>query len=467
MKISTRLTILFNTIKVSIKKMTIRKKLTIWYSIFLFVLMLIFTAIIFFTVRFYMYSDVDNIITANTANIIEGISIGNNGYLKFDEKKIPVPSRTYFAIFDLKNEKIFDNTNWHQIETVPTLFNQNKEVHIHHEEWILRDSEIVIQNKVVGRVRMVVSTAQIESALRNIEILFLISTPIYIAIAVYGSLLIVGAALKPINEITATAQDISRLDLSRRVDDINTDDEVGRLSLTFNKMLERVELAFLREKQFSADASHELRTPLTVIQTRVDEALYGEKSKEEIIQTLNLIAAKSKKMSKIISQLLTLTKDYDNQLIVNKEPFDLADVVQDIVNEMSDFADSYGITIHYNHPGSLMMTADHMLITQMLINLITNACKYGKTNGFVSLETEIIEKKIKVSVSDNGIGISEQDLPHIFDRFFRAEKSHSGDGTGLGLSIVKWIIEAHEGTINVVSALDQGTKVEIYFPNQI
>ena len=172
-------------------------------------------------------------------------------------------------------------------------------------------------------------------------------------------------------------------------------------------------------------------------------------------------------MNKIITQLLTLTRGYDGKFLVSKERFNIETVVKGIISEMKDFADGYGVTICYDQKENIMVYADHMLMTQMLINLISNACKYGKVGGVVTITTVIIDNMTSITILDNGVGISDDDIGHIFERFYRADKSHTGDGSGLGLSIVKWIVEAHFGSIEVKSKLGEGTSIQIKIPLEI
>ncbi len=424
--------------------------------------MLIFSIIIFYTVHYFVFSDAENTLRENSTSIAENVKM-ENGELRFNPANAPVAARSYFAVFDETGKLVYDNTDWDNVDTEPSSYNTTKMVEIDGEEWLLLDRYIKNDEKNVGTVRVMLSTAQIESTLRKLALLLLFAMPFYIAIAVAGSLLIVRSALKPINEITNAAREISTLDLTRRVQNVTTNDEVGKLSLTFNQMLERLEQAFIREKQFSADVSHELRTPVAVVMAQAEDALHGEKTPEQQADALKQIVVISKKMSKIISQMLTLTKSTNNQLILNKEPFDLTVTIDDIVSEMQHFASDYGVTIEYQQTEKVEIKADHMMLTQLLINLISNACKYNTIGGQVWVHTSTTRQAVRIVVRDNGVGMAADELPHIFDRFYRIEKAHSGDGSGLGLSIVKWIIEAHDGEINVESKLGEGTSIEVCF----
>lgn len=430
--------------------------------------MIIFIVIILVTTLNFMFRDIENSMQANAAKILAAIDDDN-------DKLIAGPSVApgcNFTVFLPSGEICFDNTGWRNLDHEPAEFDKIAEMTVDGEDLLVLDKQIMNDDEVIGYLRVISSTDSVENAMNNIRLLAIIIIPVYIFIAVTGSLFIAKTALKPIDRVTQTAKriaglEITGLDLSQRIDAPRTDDEVGRLAEAFNQMIANLESTFLRERQFSSDASHELRTPLSVISARTEEALPGEKTVSEYKETLENIASESKKMNRIITQLLTLTRGYDNRLAINKETFDLAAIIKSIVSEMKGFAEGCGVTIHYEQEEGIPIHADHMLITQMLINLISNACKYGKAGGLVTLTTEILNDDIAIIVEDNGIGISEEDLNHIFERFFKADKSHSGDGSGLGLSIVKWIVEAHSGSIEVKSRLNEGTSVKIIIPDNI
>lgn len=443
--------------------MTIRQKIAVWYSTFFLVLMVLLAITIFLTVRYFMYRNAENTMQTNAAKLLVAIDI------EHDQMSIDPSTATgcNFTVFNASGEICYDNTGWKDFNYNAKEWDKIVKVTIDGEDLLLLDTQIKDENIVVGHLRVIQSTDQIESAMHTIFILFVLFIPIYIIIVVMGSLSIASAALRPIARVTQTAQQISQLDLSKRIEVQETDDEVGSLIKIFNEMLVNLESAFIREKQFSSDASHELRTPLSVITIQAEEALHGEKTIAEYREALEQITFESKKMNKTITQLLMLTRGYEGKLTICREKFNLKTVIYDIVSEMEDFAISFGITLHYKQQEDIIIYADHMLITQMLINLIHNACKYGKPGGLVTINTAITDDLLRIVVDDNGIGISETDINHIFERFYRADPSHSGDGSGLGLSIVKWIVTAHSGNIEVASVFGEGTSIIITIPDQI
>ncbi len=416
-------------------------------------------------VNFFVVSEAKGTLVETSTSIAENVNV-EAGEIQFNPAETTVSAHAYFAILDAAGNQIYDNTGWDGEDLA--LGQTSEPVIVKHdsENWMVLDQTLRDDGKIVGTTRVMLSMSQIEATMRKLALLLIAAIPIYMAIAVTGSLLIARSALKPIGKITKTAQSFSAQDLSRRVENISTNDEVGELSATINHMLERLEQGFAREKQFSADVSHELRTPVAVILAEAETGLHGQTTPEQQTEALARIVVTSKKMAKIISQMLMLTKNADNQLILNKEHFDLVGVIRDISSEMESVASGYGVEIGPVASGRQEIYADHMMLTQLLINLITNACKYNTAGGCVSIRIVSEGDMINVIVHDTGVGIAEDDLPHIFDRFYRAEKAHSGDGAGLGLSIVKWIVEAHQGQITVTSNLGVGTTFEVRFPRE-
>ncbi|MGL4483582.1 MAG: sensor histidine kinase [Anaerovoracaceae bacterium] len=298
---------------------------------------------------------------------------------------------------------------------------------------------------------------------------------IFVIIAVLGSLFIAGKALKPIANITETVSNIHGEDLSERIKGIDTKDEVGVLANTFNNMFDDLEESFKRERRFAADASHELRTPVAVIMNNSE--LLIESAGEKIPEEYFAINEESKRMNKIISQLLALSRGYEGQYKLDIEELQLGDILENVIAECKEKAEEKGLKIIYKRIDQRIL-ADQMLITQLFMNLIENAIKYTgagqieifqnneimQNNDIDKMAFEIIEKKvdgkqfIQVIISDTGIGISAEDLPHIFDRFYRADKSRDRSGVGLGLSISKWITEVHGGSISVTSQENEGSQ---------
>ncbi len=290
--------------------------------------------------------------------------------------------------------------------------------------------------------------------------ILLLMIPCYIILAAIGSKMLAKRALQPIRQITETAHKISDGDLSKRIEDISSHDEVGELADTFNMMLEELEVSFKRERQFTSDASHELRTPMTVITACTEDALHTD-DPAIINENIKVIQKENQRMTKMLSQLLMLSRGYEGRYHFQPESLCLYDMAESVSESLAMMADAKSIQIHNQIPEDYMIQADQSLFTQLLVNLVENAIKYGNEHGniWISLEKEGAQHKL--CVKDDGIGISGQDLPKIFDRFYRADKARDRKGSGLGLSIVKWIVTLHGWQIHAESELGEGTKMVV------
>ena len=281
--------------------------------------------------------------------------------------------------------------------------------------------------------------------------------PAYLLISAIGAYLIAKRALKPITDITSTANTIKAGDRKNRIKTVELHDEVGELASTINEMLDELDVAFEREKQFTSDASHELRTPVSVISACADEALVSE-DESVIRENLTMIKNESGKMTKIIAQLLQLSRGYEGRYNYEPEEIALKDMV-DSVLEVEEFeAQEKRISLISDVNQQIMVKVDQSLFTQVLMNIVGNAIKYGNDDGHVWVSAEKIEDKIEIHIKDDGIGMSQNDLAHIFERFYRADASRDRKGTGLGLAIVKWIVDIHQGEIEAKSTLGEGTE---------
>ncbi len=327
------------------------------------------------------------------------------------------------------------------------------------------DEEIQSEGQPVAYARVCAALEPLENSLAGIRLGILLAAPAYVAVAIFGSYLIVKKTLKPISFIIATAQSIEGGDLSRRINGVESADEVGELAGTFNEMLERLETAFRREKQFASDASHELRTPVAVISACVEDILeHPENLDPELRRSAEEIHTESRRMNAIITQLLMLTRGYEGQYHLEWEQLDLGDVIESVQEQMEGYAAEAGISLSSQVPAPIQLFGDQSLLTQMLLNLVENGIKYGKPGGFVQISARQEGAEAVLVVEDNGIGIPPDEHPLVFERFYRADRARDRSGSGLGLSIVKWIVQEHHGKISLKSEPKHGSAFEIRLP---
>jgi heavy metal sensor kinase len=311
------------------------------------------------------------------------------------------------------------------------------------------------------------STKQIDQALVSLLRTLAIAVPLALALAAGGGIFLARRALKPVDKIAQTAQEIEESDLSRRIN-VNTKDELGRLAATLNAMIGRLEKAFQRQKQFTSDASHELRTPLAVIEAESTLALQKERSSSDYQQSLEIISQESRQMSSLIDQLLTLARADAGKEQWNFTEVNLGKLITNLGTDAEVLCQEKGLNFQLGQTQDLAVKGDEARLRELFMNLLDNAIRYTPAPGIVSVSLRCEGYMAVVAVTDTGIGIPAEDIPFIFERFYRVDKSRSRveGSSGLGLAICQHIVEAHGGKIEVESRVGAGSTFSVWLPLQ-
>ena len=316
--------------------------------------------------------------------------------------------------------------------------------------------------RLLGFVQAAESLGRVRDTLARLLVSLLLGGPLLAALAGIGGYFLAARALSPIDKITRTAGRISAQDLSARLNLLRTDDEVGRLAATFDEMLGRLDSAFQRERQFTADASHELRTPLAAMSAILSVVREQRRTSEEYEQALRDIAEESDRLRALTEDLLQLARGDLGRPAVRVR-VDLSALLSDVADAMRPLAEAKGLALLCHAATGLIIEGDSDNLIRLLVNLLDNAIKYT-VQGAVTLAAERDPAGVIVTVADTGPGISPEHLPHIFDRFYRVETARASRGSGLGLAIAREIVSAHGGTISATSAKGQGTTLAVHLP---
>jgi heavy metal sensor kinase len=321
------------------------------------------------------------------------------------------------------------------------------------------------EGAIVGVLQVGETEDDLRESLRILLVIIAVGYPLTLALASAGGIFLAGRALRPVAELTNVARQITAEDLSRRLDLDLPDDEIGRLARTFNDMITRLDEAFRRQRQFTADASHELRTPLTAIKGQTEVALQRERRPEEYREVLQAVNTEVDRLIRLAGSLLTLARADSRQVPIAREQIDLGQLVGDAAEQLRPTADAKNIRMDVSSD-SLPFTGDEDLLLQLVLNLVDNAIKYTDDGGRVTVACARDGRSALIAVSDTGPGIPAEHLPRIFDRFYRADTSRSqaGGGAGLGLSIARWIAEEHGGTLTAESEPSRGSTFTARLP---
>jgi heavy metal sensor kinase len=315
-------------------------------------------------------------------------------------------------------------------------------------------------------VRVGAPVEGVEEAIYRVQTLLLVLTPSIFIIALAGGWVLVGRALKPVDEMTRAALSIESRRLDVRLVPPRTDNEIGRLASALNEMIARLDRSFRQTERFTADASHELKTPLTTIRGEAEVALMGNLAPEQIKATLHSIVEETERLSEIVNNLLLLSRADAEQIRLKHEPVALDQVAMQAYEPMERLAHRKSITLDIAAMEEITLSGDSLWLHQLITNLLHNAINYTPEGGKVTLSVAREGDSAVLKVWDTGPGIPPEHLPHIFDRFYRVDSGRSRDqgGSGLGLNIARWIVESHGGSLTAESTPGSGATFTARLP---
>jgi heavy metal sensor kinase len=307
---------------------------------------------------------------------------------------------------------------------------------------------------------------QIEVVLHGLLVTFAIYMPFIISLAVVSGYWLMRRSLQPVDEITKRAEGITSTNLSERLPVIRTGDELERLSVSLNRMIERLDQAFQHINRFSADASHELRTPLTILQLELEGIAQSHRLNPSLTDQIGSALEETHRMSHIVENLLAISRLDAGEVKMDKTRLDLGQLAASTAEQMRLLAEEKLILFRSNVATNIYVEGDRSRLQQVIVNLVANAIKYTQEGGEVEVNVRADRGTAVLEVSDNGVGISAHALGHVFERFYRADKARSRNsgGAGLGLAIVKAICTAHGAEIKVSSEEGHGSRFTVELP---
>jgi heavy metal sensor kinase len=303
--------------------------------------------------------------------------------------------------------------------------------------------------------------------LRRFLAMLAIGVPMIVVLAAAGGVVLVHQALRPVRRIIDGAKAITSSNLGQRLPVSRTSDEIEHLSLVLNQMIARLDEAFQHSRRFSADASHELRTPLTIMRVELESLGETPSLDHAMREKIASILEETERMGKMVEGLLAISRLETGEAVINVSRLDLGALVAATAEQIAPIAQEKGIPITCESEGRVEVAGDRFRIQQIVVNLVDNAIKYSGAGGRIALHTRTSGGEAVLEVLDDGPGIPAEALPHVFDRFFRADaaRTHGVNGTGLGLSIVRSICLAHGGSVEAANRAGGGCRITVRLPH--
>lgn len=445
---------------------SVKWKLTLLYTFFMTLLVCVLAAVLLSISSSELLASVQQQIREHVYGSLEDI-YSDGQELFIDSNLMDVNGGVYLSVYNSSGKFIYGRLPYSFTARPAFQDGSLQTIYDGTTRWYVFDAVHTVDGYGSLFVRGILSVTEAEQSLQILLRTSLVILPALVLLAAVFGYLFIGRTLRPVNTMIQTVQDIQEgSDLSKRVPVTRGGDEFHRLAECFNQMLSGLENAFQRERQFTSDVSHELRTPVAVILSHCEYLLERNGLPEDARRELEIIQTRAKGMAQMNAQLLLLSRADQNRQPLHFETVSLTELLALTVEEQEESAAKKHIELRTQLAGNVSLTADETMMIRLFENLLTNAIRYGRKGGWVLVTLEADGETAKISVKDNGIGISKEHLPHIWDRFYQADpsRSDSRQGAGLGLPMVRWIVQAHHGTVQVQSLEDMGTEFTVRLP---
>ncbi len=453
-------------------RQSLRLRLTLWYVALLAIVLLIFSTILYVRLTTTLQSNLDDTLR-NRANLIAGTITSDNGVPQLNRARLPLDrnqGEQFTRLYDVTGGLLIDDTS--ALGPVPSLPNDVAVAQrgtatirsVTTDDGRFRVLTMPLQLPIRAILQVGLSEDTIHETIQALATILFTLVPLMLLIASGGGLFLAGRSLAPVDRMTRAAQAIEATDLHQRLPEPPGHDEIGRLARTLNALIARLEAAFARQRQFTADASHELRTPLTIMRGELDVTLRRERGASEYRETLVTVHDEVTRLQDLVADLLLLARN-DEPTPQPTALVDLGAVAASVVTHLQPLARTRDHT--------LMLAANAATVSgvasdleRLVRNLVENAIRYTPEQSTITLTVRQEGARALITVADTGPGIDPAALPQLFDRFTRADRgrNRAAGGTGLGLAIAQAIAHRHGGAITVASVVGEGSVFTVTLP---
>jgi len=470
--------------------MKIKTRLTVFYTMTTSIILLVFSLFIYFTMQFIVFREIDKKLEFFADSIISSIdSLAIFNLIDSRLKNLQNEENISIEVISPEGNIIFRTSTSNKVKhdltrlttrRKVTFFNYSietlqknisiKDIKKHRHIFRVLYKKFFHDNKFIAWIQIAQPVDDVFEELRKLKKIIFTGIIIFLFIISASGYALASESLHPIQNIISAAEKINDQNLSERIPAPSSKDELSTLVSTLNKLFDRLENSFQTQKRFISDAAHELKTPLAILRSNIEAELQTKGTRKKISakrlsQNIDTLA----RLSGLVDKLLLLSRLENGKIILNEKTFNLLELLSDVVESGKFLASEkkQKITLSLPEQKDIIIKGDRDLIYQAILNLISNAVKYTQNGGKIDVSLEIKDSNAIICITDNGIGMNEEDLKRAFERFYRADSSRKKDketGFGLGLSISKWIAIIHGGTIELKSTPNKGTSAFMYLP---
>tara|TARA_R110002167_G_scaffold220633_3_gene425266 strand:- start:7434 stop:8861 length:1428 start_codon:yes stop_codon:yes gene_type:complete len=456
------------------KSLSIRWRLTLWYGFALAVMLCLFSLVLILLVWQQALTRTDSGLREELQEIGLEVSLADSASIFATQAAARFSQHDFyeFIVTDESGQVIFNSSDLEQpvVTAMSSIAELNQERLETYELTDLGPYRIAStrMSGLFGTVNVQVMTSLVPlyNDLAALQWVVALLLPLAVLVAIASGQFLAGRALRQVQQVVDETNAINISSLDRRVQILNPDDEIGKLAVAVNSLIARLDRAVNEIHRFTADASHEIRTPIAALRLEAESILRSPRTPQEYERTLAVVLEETTRLGKLADQLLKLSRHDAGIIRCQHDPVQLDALLLDVVEQVKSIAEDRQINLIPEIGTTCEILGDDISLSQVFFNILENALKYTPVGGDVIVKLNVTDKSAVVEVQDSGIGISADDLPHLFERFYQADPSrqNSSGGTGLGLSIAQAAVFQHEGTIEIQSQPGQGTKVTVLLP---